>query len=79
MEQGNAINHDARLFVVPAKHILTEIIHEITVHCMDMIGIVLGIVILNQELRTVNTVIVRFARFDAAGPGEVNSSQPLLS
>lgn len=60
------------LIVVPAEHIFAEVILEIAVDRMDMINIVLGIVILNQDLRTVNPVVMRFALFDTASPCEVN-------
>ncbi len=40
---------------------------------MNMVGIILGIIVFNQQARPVQPVIMRPARLQAAGPGKMNS------
>ena len=60
--------------VVFAEKVRAEIAIEIAPDCMDMIGIVLGIVEFNQEGLALDPVIMALAFFLCSGPAEINST-----
>ena len=52
--------------VVLSEKILPEIAIEVTPHGVNVIALVLGLVVLDQEQRGLHPVVVRIARLDAA-------------
>src|SRR3954447_2717778 len=60
------------LLVMFAKQVFTEITLEVTPDSMDVIGVVLGVVVLEQESRTLDTIIVRIPLFGSARPTEID-------
>ena len=57
------------------QQIATEVTFEITPNSVDMIRVVLCIVVLDQEARSLNPVVVRFASTQRACPGEGDAGE----
>jgi hypothetical protein len=55
--------------VLPQK-ITAEIPVEIPPYGVDMVGLVLHVVVLDEEVRPLDAIIVGLARLQAAGPSE---------
>ena len=60
------------VLVVMLQHGVAEVIVEVTIHTMDVIGIILSVVILNQKRRALNEIVVWFTRLQTAGPDEMD-------
>ena len=60
--------------VVTAEQVRAEIAIELTPDGMDVIGVVLGVVVLEQEMGCLDTVVVAFTRLQAARPCEVHAA-----
>src|SRR4026209_1021380 len=60
------------LFVMFLQQVFAEITFKVTPHRMDMVRVVLSVVILHEEGRALDAIIVRFAKFESASPGEQN-------
>src|SRR5213075_2112744 len=58
--------------VVLLQHVATEIVFKVAIDGVDVVGVVLRVIVLDDEVRTLHAVIVRLAAFEAAGPGEEN-------
>src|SRR5215210_7730882 len=58
------------LGVVTGQKVLAPIVGEVPPDGMDMVGAVLGIVVLDQERRALDGVVVPLARLFPTGPGE---------
>ena len=58
--------------VVLSEQVFAEIVGRVAPHRMDVIGLVLRIVELDQKSGAVKAVIVGLSRLHAAGPGEMN-------
>ena len=56
---------------VPAQEVAGKIILEIAADGVDVVGTVLGVVVLHQHGRTVDAVVVRVTRLLRTGTGEV--------
>src|SRR5437667_6822242 len=56
--------------VVGLQQIQAEVAVVIAPHRMDMVGVVLGVVVLDQENWRLHTIIVRSATINRPGPGE---------
>ena len=56
---------------VLSKQVPTEIAVEVSPHSVDVVGIVLRGVVLEEEFRCLNPIVMTFARFLASGPGEI--------
>ena len=67
------------VLVMPPQQIGREIMPGIVPDRMDVVGLVLGVVVLDQQVRAVQAVIMRPARFEAAGPGEMDLLQSGLA
>ena len=61
--------------VVSAQEVATEIVLQIAPDTMDVIRIVLCVVVLDQHGRTMNTIVVRLAGFDASCPTEMQCGE----
>jgi hypothetical protein len=57
---------------VVGKEVGAEIAGRIPPHGVNVIGVVLRVVVLDQESRALETVVVRAAWLVTAGPGEVD-------
>ena len=66
------------LFVMGAQRVLAEIIPQISPHGVDVIGIVLGVVIFNQERWALNAIIVALSSIETTCPGKMNLIHPSL-
>src|ERR1700722_19907729 len=64
--------------VMDLEQILAEISVKVPPDGVYMVGVVLRIVVLNEESRRLYTVIVGLALFRAAGPGKINVLAGLL-
>ena len=62
-----------RRFVVFPQQIFAEIPVELSPHSMDVIGVVLSIVVLEQKRGRLNPVVVALARLPSAGPSKVHA------
>src|SRR5262249_38459148 len=58
------------LLIMLLQQVLAPIARELTPDAMDVVGLVLRVVVLNQERRRLNTIVVRIALLDAARPCE---------
>lgn len=67
--------HTVPFFVMQPQNIQTEIALQVAPDGMNMIGIVLGVVILDEEKRTVEAVIMRLVHLLGTCPGEVDGVQ----
>src|SRR5688572_27790382 len=56
--------------VMLAKQVTPEITVEVAPDRMNMIGLVLGVVVLDQERGALYPIVVRLADLELAGPGE---------
>ena len=61
----------AGLIVLP-KEVLTEVTVEVAPHGVDVVGVVLRVVELDQEVGRLNAVVMRVALIDTARPSEVD-------
>ena len=59
-------------FVVLLQEIGTKIIFCISPHCVDMVGVVLRVIVLKDERRALDAVIVRLLGLNETGPREVD-------
>ena len=50
------------------QHRVAEVVVEVAVDAMDVIGAILRVVVLNQERRALNEIMVRLAGLETAGP-----------
>src|SRR5438094_2879608 len=64
--------------VVLGQQVRAEIALEIAPDAVDMVGIVLGVVILDQERRSLNPVVVTLALLQSAHPSELQLVEPRL-
>src|SRR5688572_11310130 len=58
-----------------ADEIAAEIAREITPHGMDVVRVVLRVVVLDQEGRALNAIVVRLTALDRAGPRECHLAE----
>src|SRR5687767_6353601 len=56
--------------VVPLQHVIAEIIFKAAINRVDVIGVVLRVVVFNQERRPLHAIIVRLTTFRSAAPCE---------
>ena len=56
---------------VLAQDVTAEVALQIAVHGVDVVGVVLRVVVFDQQRRAVHAVVVFLTAFDAACPGEV--------
>ena len=59
------------LFVMAAQEVVAKIVFKIAPHAVDVVGIVLGIVVFEQEGRSLHPIVVAFPAFYATRPGEL--------
>src|SRR5882757_5735970 len=64
------------LFIVPPQDVVTEIIFQIAPHGVNVIGVVLRVIVFDQESRPLDAVVVRLSRLQSAGPGKMDLVQP---
>src|SRR5258708_1058485 len=57
-------------FIVLSEQVYSEIAFVIAPYGMDVIGVVLRVVVFDQEGRRLDAVVVRIAFFKASGPRE---------
>ena len=74
---GEALGYSLmrHLVVMLPEEIFAEIVFEIAPDGVDVVGVVLGVVVFEQERWPLHAVIVGFAPFDATGPGEIDFVQ----
>jgi hypothetical protein len=56
---------------VLAEGVVAEVVEEVADNCMDVVGVVLGVVVFDQDARGLDAVVVALAWFGGAGPGEI--------
>ena len=71
--------HTVPFFVMQPQKIQTEIALQVAPDGMNMISIFLGVVILDEEKRAVEAVIMRLAGLFGTCPGEVDGVQVRIS
>src|SRR6266571_7332118 len=59
------------LLVVRPQGVFAKVVLEIAPDGVDVIGVVLGIVVLHQKSRALNAIIMALAGFQSARPGEM--------
>ena len=64
-----------RLFVVGLEWVAAEVVVEIAPDGVDVVGVVLRVVVLEDEAWSLDAVVVRLAGFDPARPGEVDLAE----
>src|SRR5262249_41423248 len=72
------------VLIMQPQQVRSEIAVEVTPHRMDMVCLILRVIVLYQEGRPLDAIIVRLARLRTASPGErdiskLSSSEPLHS
>lgn len=63
------------VLVMIAEDILAEVIFQVTPEGMDMVGVVLGVVVFDDELGGLHPVVVGLAGFGSTGPCEVDGGE----
>jgi hypothetical protein len=58
-------------FVVRTKQVTTEIALQVAPDTVDMIGVVLSVVVLDEDSRAMHAVVVGLARLETASPSKV--------
>ena len=56
--------------VVFLEEIDAEVVGEVAPDCVGVVGVVLGVVVFEEELGALDSVVVGLAEFGAAGPCE---------
>src|SRR5215471_7982661 len=64
------------VLVVQSQQIGSEVAGEVPPDRMDVIGVILGVVVLDQEGRTLDAIVVRLTAVRPASPGERNVPEP---
>ena len=64
-----------RRLVVIFQHILSPVVLEIANDGMDVVGVILRIIVLNDKRRAVQTIVMWVADFQPTGPGEVDMTK----
>src|SRR5579864_5373854 len=64
--------------VMLSQQVASEVSRKVAPYRMDVVGVVLGIVHLDQERGRLNAVVMPLARLLAACPGEVQAAGRLL-
>src|SRR2546423_1542483 len=65
--------------VVRGEEVQAPVAFEVAPDGVDVVGVVLRVVVLDQEARTLDPVVVALTLLDAAHPGELNLVQPGLA
>jgi len=60
------------LLVMLPEQVFAEVMPQVAHDTVDMVGAVLCVVVLDQEVRRLDAVVVSLARFERSGPGKVN-------
>ncbi len=60
------------MFLIMLQHRVAEVVVEVAVNTVNVIGFILSIVVLNQKRRALNEIVVRFAGLETAGPNEMD-------
>src|SRR6266404_1728845 len=63
------------LLVVPRQQVGAKIRMEIPPDRMNVIGVILNVVVFDQERRPLNPIVMRLTLFEPTGPGQENTSQ----
>ena len=58
--------------VVLLQQVVAEIVLEVSPDAVDVVGVVLGVVVFDQESRPLDAVVVRLSPLEAAGPREAD-------
>ena len=58
--------------VVLLEQVFAEVVFEVAPDAMNVVGVVLGIVVFDEEGRPLDAVVVGLTEFEAAGPGEAD-------
>ena len=61
--------------IVRAQRIATEVALEVAIHGVDVIGVVLRVVVLDEQRGPVHAVVVRLPALDAACPGKAHLAE----
>ena len=56
--------------VVFLEEVDAEVVSEVAPDCVGVVGVVLGVVVFEEELGALDAVVVGLAEFGAAGPCE---------
>ena len=60
------------LLVMPPEQVFAEVVLQVAHDAVDMVGAVLSVIVLDQEVRCLDSVVVSLARLERSGPGKVN-------
>ena len=63
------------LLVVLAQQVVAKIVLQVANDAVHVVGVILRIVVLDQKVRSLNTVIVAFASLERSSPAEVDIFQ----
>ena len=61
-----------RRLVVLSQQVDAEIVLEVSPDAVDVVGVVLGVVVFDQERRPLDAVVVRLSALEASGPREAD-------
>lgn len=61
-----------RVLVMIAEDILAEVVFQVAPEGVDMVGVILGVIVFDDELGGLHPVVVGLAGFRSACPGEVD-------
>jgi len=64
--------------IVRSQRISAEVTLKTAPGSVDMVGAVLGVVVFNNEGRTLDSIIVRLPRLVFPGPGKIQALQAVL-
>jgi hypothetical protein len=64
--------------IVLGEQVSAKVVRWVAPHGMDVVGVVLCVVVLDEKTRRLEPVVVALARLDAACPSKVDPTQSLL-
>ena len=64
---------------VLTQRFVTEVVFEVPPNAVDMIGVVLSVVVFDDERWTLDPVVMPLTGFSAAGPGKMNALDSSLA
>ena len=77
MRSGILLN-SVLFLIMLSQQVLPKVIAKASPDRMNMIGLILGIIIFQEEIFSLKTIIMPFARFNVPGPGKQKLVQALV-
>src|SRR5688572_29177867 len=64
------------VLVIMLQQAVAEVVVEVAINAVNVIGVILSVVVFDQERRALNEIVVRLAGLEAAGPNEMDVVDP---